>query len=645
MTIEELRLIIKKANDKKNNELKKVGTKTILELFEKEIDNYNFEDLSKNSNIKDIMYVLRVTLSKNNDSDKDKIYLLIQDIHTKIKNKLIEKPGHINKTNQNYKTLKKIINDLEAVTLSYLYDYIDDCNNETYNFINLLVFEIKNLPLIEDAIEKFPYITNIKDENDNYILEKIIYNYLTVLTGYTNLKELSSNADLIYYDKIIDLFINSKEFNKLQLHSPKLKQIEKYLSSLKKEEYTEQTKRKFIFWINNLKEKLFTENILSEEKTIKKIKYKYDIDDDFEEDILSEVRLTKKCMSKKCLDGRIIIPQEECILTIDGENAEEIDDGLSVIKLINGNYLLKVHIADPVGLVKNNSIIYDEALKRTTSIYLSDGVIPQFPKELTKEFLSLKSRSYRLARTYEIELTNNSEIVSYNVKKTAIFVTKKMSYKQFNQMLEKPTGDIVLDDTINKLEQVSNILAKLVKIDDIYYQVTRNEKNTTSTNIIGKTSAEKLVERTMILTNHLTAKYFYDNKLPFIYRNHQEDPILQEKIESFKLKMDEDPENIEIRNIIETYQKMYPRSYYDTKCLGHFGLNLDTYSHVTSPLRRSADIVANVCMDEIIDKKVEDKKIYALEDFLKEQCNYINARRINVESFSNEYEKIKILKK
>lgn len=644
MTIEELQIIIKRANDKKNNELKKIGTKPILELFYQEIDKFNFEN-SKDNNLSDLMYVLTVALSRNNDTDKDKIYSMIQDLHTKIKNKLIAKPGYISKTNSNYKNLKKVINDLESVTLSYLYDYIDDSKKETYDFTNFLIFEIRNLPLIEDAIDKFPYIVNLKDDLDNSILEKIISNYLISLLEYTSYKELSSNDNLIYYDKLLDLFINSKEFNKIQLHSPKLKQIEKHISSLKKDEYTEQTKRKFIFWINNLKEKLFTDNILSEDKTYKKIKYKYDISDDFEEDILSEVRLTKKCMSKKCLEGRIIIPQNECIITIDSENAEEIDDGLSASILPNGNYLLKVHIADPIGLVKNNSIIYDEALKRTTSIYLSDLVIPQFPKDLTKEFMSLKSRSYRLARTYEIELTKNAEIVSFNINKTAIFVTKKMSYKQYNQMLDKKSGDIHLDTTISTLQEISNILANIVKIDEVYYQATRNEKNTTATNIIGKTSAEKLVERTMILTNHLTAKYFLDKDLPFIYRNHKEDPILQEKIEIFKKKMENDPENEELRSIIETYLHMYPRSYYNTKSTGHFGLNLDTYSHVTSPLRRSADIVANICMDELLDSPKTDKEIFAIEDFVKEQCNYINSRRVNVENFSSEYEKIKILKK
>ena len=230
-------------------------------------------------------------------------------------------------------------------------------------------------------------------------------------------------------------------------------------------------------------------------------------------------------------------------------------------------------------------------------------------------------------------------------EKTVAFITKKASYNSFNKMLDEGTDDEKMNDTIYTLEEISNILSKRLRFDEIYQEVNRTEINPTKTNIIGKTKSEKIVENSAVITNYVVAKYFYKNGLPFIYRNHKVDQDFINKMEHFKNNLQYEKDDIEYKKYMEAAQHGLPKSYYGLNNDGHYGLGLKYYTHITSPLRRFADVVGSLCLDKLYFSDPTDNEVYQMEEYIKETSKQINCKAESIAHFAKNYEKIKSLKK
>jgi len=615
-----------------------------LRLLENKLDNFTYkEDISYlNGIFPRLSFFLTDETNPLTETKKKNIERQLNTIHEKMQLLLIQKPGNIDKKEIGYQNLLKLIEKVESLSISYLYDIIEHFKDSQIDLMEYLTFEIKTYSLVENAIKKYPYMVRIMDNEGITLIEKIISKYLEELTEYTSDKELSLNSGLVYYDQLIDLFLCSEK-TKL---SPKLKiellgKIENLKNSLNENDYNGLTKRKYIFWLNNLSEKI---ELSSRKENFNPmiLGYKHDIEEEFDQGIISEANRLYKNFDITKFKNREIIT-DEYIITIDGEGAEEIDDSFSIKKLNDGNYLIGVHIADPGGYINQNSIIMDEIYKRTTSIYLSDKTIPMMPFILSKDILSLLENKYRLATSYYLNVNKNGIIEDFFFKKSIVKVDKNESYKHIDKFLNRGYADSnELDKMLELFSLITPKLSQNFSISELYSLINRSSKNVSNTNIINNSNSSKIVETNMIMTNHLISKFFHEQGLPFINRSHKITPEYLDELKK-KEKFLHKKNDKDVIQLIQFLENSYPCAEYSTIETSHAGLGLSHYSHVTSPLRRSADILAtSICIDKIYFDNLKDFEIYKLEQFLKEQCRYINIKHPTIVHFEKVYEKEKI---
>ena len=406
-----------------------------------------------------------------------------------------------------------------------------------------------------------------------------------------------------------------------------LKKIKESLKEIRKEKYRK------TFYLNSLIEKINNEdNILDNSY----LEYKYNIPTYFNEAINCEVR--KIVNNYSISKDRTIV--DDYILTFDGEDAKEIDDALSIKLLENGNMLLGVHIADPTDIIDKDSIIFDEAAKRTTSIYLSDKSYSMFPEKISTDIVSLNEGKYRPAITYYFEFDKKGKVINSKFIKSIIKVNRNMTYDDFNKIMTI-NGNDRLKITVDNLSNVSNILQRYYYKDPLYETVNRSENNITNTNIVGTSSGEKVIESSMIFTNHMVSRYFVENKLPFIFRNHSSNIEVIKRLDKLKNNIIKENNDKAYLGYIEMLKNMYPKAFYDIKCKGHAGLGIDTYCHITSPLRRMADVIGLICLDNLYFNQYDEKNIDNVKKMVLKYSKRINEKRNSIEKFSKEYELIR----
>ena len=603
----------------------------LLDLLEYKVDNFKYKDSINYDYLLQIFdyfpYYFQV-----NFNNKKEFYLRIKTIRNKVKNLLIQKPGNISKSSRSFQFLKNLIEHLETVSLSFLYDYIDKYDGSKYDFINFLVFDVKRISLITDAIRRFPYIVNFETKDGDILIDKVLKKYILEIGQYTKNYELNKLDDVIYYDEVLKLLLNSSKliFNVAD-RQKWLNYISNLINNIDSSKYNNLTKQKYVFFLNDLSYILRGIN----NNNLEYLKYKYDIKEHFNQSISLECeRMLENVYTN---DKRKII--DDMIITVDGVDAHEIDDALSIKKLENGNFLLGVHIADPLFYINNNSVIYDEAKRRTTSIYLSNLTVSMFPSELSSNSANLLERKMRPATSYYYEISNNGDVVDYKFYKSYINVYKNITYDTFNSILVNGCDDIEMCKMIEDLTELEPLLAKKYNIDPYYEKINRSDANITDTNIVGDSIAEKVVESAMIFNNYMIAQYFNQNKLPFIYRIHAMDEDTLKRISQFSESIKLDGSELEYLKYIEFIKNLYPKATYSMINQGHYGLGISAYTHITSPLRRFADIVASECLNKMYFKSFDDSDVYQMEDEIKKSVEAINQKRLSIEIFSEKYEK------
>ena len=613
---EKIKNIIKSGN---LEGLNKYNSNTIgnscMEILAEEIANFNYD--------KDIDYLdtliklIPIHLKKNKKVLDEKL----KQIHQQIKTYLVQKPGNIEKTNHNYKFLKNLINNIELIQISILYDYIDKYDGPLYQFLDYIIFDLKNISIFKDTLQRFPHLVNYFDENNKKIIVSVIDKYIEEVMNYDKEK---GRDDILYYDDVINCIINSPKFifdiiDKQTI----LKKIKQNLKEIKKD------KNKKTFFLNILLEKVMGQE---EENDLEYLEYKYGINSLFSVAVKSEV---KKIINNYTIDkDRAII--DDYILSFDGEDAKEIDDALSIKILDNNHLLLGVHIADPMAIVDKDSIIFDEATKRTTSIYLSDRTYSMFPKELSEDLISLNEGSYRPAISYYFEFDENGKFIKDEFIKSVIQVDRNMTYNDFNHILSMNSND-KLNETVKKLNMASNILQNYYRKDPLYERVNRTTRNITNTNIIGITNGERVIEATMIFTNHRVAVYFEEKGLPFSFRNHVIESEQQKELNRIEQYILNEKYNEEVKKLLK---HIYPKAEYSIISKGHHGLNIKPYSHITAPARRNNDNNNIICLYKFYFDEYTDEDIEKYKSFLLKRVKRDNAIRPTIEKFSSKYENL-----
>ena len=289
----------------------------------------------------------------------------------------------------------------------------------------------------------------------------------------------------------------------------------------------------------------------------------YDLPYEFPEPVINEAKSLKLVITEEDLKYRLDLRNEE-IFTIDGEDAKDLDDGVCVKKLENGNYELGVHIADVSHYVKSNSNLDKEAIIRGTSVYMMDRVIPMLPTELSNGICSLNAGEERFAISVIMEINNKGQVISSDVRKSVIKVTKRMTYNNVFKILSyiniQEENSQVKNNTRKNENQIDYLNLSEISKEDIqklneeygqYFtnfmlmeelaiilknkrkkdgsldldvpesKITLNE-NGVAINVekYEITFANEIIEQFMLIANETIAEKFYWLEAPFIYRVH-----------------------------------------------------------------------------------------------------------------------------
>jgi len=372
----------------------------------------------------------------------------------------------------------------------------------------------------------------------------------------------------------------------------------------------------------------------------------YNLFEEFPEDVEVEAQKVAIDIEKDNKEGRKDY-RDKLIITIDGDDARDFDDAISIEKKGN-NYLLGVYIADVSHYVKPNSKLDEEAFKRGTSVYFPDHVLPMLPKTLSNGICSLNPNEDRFALAVEMTLNSSGKVLDYEIHKGIIRSSYRMTYKKVTKILE---GDKALSKEYKDLCPMLYMMADLAKIlitkrnnagqldfDIPEPEIILNEDGTVA-DIHRKPRelSDRIIEQFMVLTNEVIAQHFCAMNAPFVYRVH-ETPT-PEKLQKFRafagmlgLKFSASgkvasPKDFQLilkqsegQDYSSALSKVMLRSMqkarYEVENLGHFGLALKDYCHFTSPIRRYPDLVIHRIISEIITGKMTNKKLNEYENFV-----------------------------
>lgn len=354
--------------------------------------------------------------------------------------------------------------------------------------------------------------------------------------------------------------------------------------------------------------------------------------DEFPEEVLREARkISEGGVQEYSFNNRENLC-DMTIFTIDGAESKDLDDAVSVQKTDYG-YLLGVHIADVSHYVKGNSNLDKEALKRGTSIYYADKVVPMLPKELSNGICSLNPDENRLTLSAFIKLDGDGQIISYRFCKSVIRSRVKGVYSEINRILDgSETPEIA-----EKYSAVRNDIFLMDELADILIAKKKRRhapeiETTESKLVIGEDGvccaviprergkSERIIEEFMLTANEAAAKLAREKKVPFVYRIHETPPeakveALHEILPKFGL---ECPHFTEFRpvhasQILESAKgtdkfeavnllvlRSMSKAKYSVEPVGHFGLVLDDYAHFTSPIRRYPDLAIHRIITDIL---------------------------------------------
>ena len=353
--------------------------------------------------------------------------------------------------------------------------------------------------------------------------------------------------------------------------------------------------------------------------------YKHGLPIEFPEEVMEHAQSVPDEISEEEMKGRRDL-RNEVYVTIDGADAKDLDDAVTVTRLDNGNFKLGVSIADVSYYVTENSPIDKEAYERGTSVYLVDRVIPMIPHRLSNGICSLNPKVDRLTLTCEMEINERGVVVSHEIFESVIKTTERMTYSDVNKILVDKDEELrekyrELVPMFEAMEELAAILRKkrmkrgAIDFDFKEAKVLVDEEGHPTDVVIRERSvAERLIEEFMLAANETVAEHFHWLELPFIYRIHEdpkEDKLQRffEFITNFGLIVRGKANTVHpraLQEIIETVQgkpeemvvntvmlrSMQQAKYFEEN-MGHFGLATDYYTHFTSPIRRYPDLVVH----------------------------------------------------
>lgn len=399
----------------------------------------------------------------------------------------------------------------------------------------------------------------------------------------------------------------------------------------------------------------------------------YGLPEEYPDEVMEQVEKIEDEISDEEREGRSDYRSLQTV-TIDGEDAKDLDDAISLSK--EGEiYHLGVHIADVSNYVTENSPLDKEAVKRGTSVYLVDRVIPMLPHKLSNGICSLNQGVDRLALSCMMDINFKGEIIKHSIEESVINVDRRMSYTSVHNIVELNDEEECKEyEELIPMFKLMYELAGLLRnkrfkhgsidFDFPESKIILDEKGKpVEIKEYERNNAHRIIEEFMLAANQTVAEEYFWQELPFVYRVH-ENPD-SEKITqlgifinnfgySIKMGADDTIHPKEIQKLINSVKgkpeealisrlalRSMKQARYTTKCEGHFGLAMKYYCHFTSPIRRYPDLQIHRIIKENIHGKMNDRRIEHYNKILPEVTEEASRLERRADDAEREVEKIK----
>ena len=387
--------------------------------------------------------------------------------------------------------------------------------------------------------------------------------------------------------------------------------------------------------------------------------YQHGIEIEFPDKVLEEAEAVPDEIKPSEIEGRRDL-RNELTITIDGADAKDLDDAISVKKLDNGHTQLTVSIADVSYYVTEGSALNEEAYDRATSVYLVDRVIPMIPHRLSNGICSLNPQVDRLTLSCQMELDERGHVVNHEIFDSVIHSNYRMTYDEVNEIITDQNEDTrkqynevtpMLDLAKDLSERLINMRKRRGEIDfDISEAkvLVNDEGIPTDVELRKRGEGERLIESFMLAANETIAEHFDRLNVPFIYRVHEQpkserlrqffdfitnfglmikgtgEEVHPSTLQKIQQEVEGQPEQMVISTMM---LRSMQQARYDDVNLGHFGLSAEHYTHFTSPIRRYPDLIVHRLIRKyLIDKTMDDKTLNKWEEALPEIADHTSQR-------------------
>ena len=361
------------------------------------------------------------------------------------------------------------------------------------------------------------------------------------------------------------------------------------------------------------------------------------------------------------------------VVTIDGEDAKDLDDAVCVIKNDDGSYILKVHIADVSDYVRYNSLLDQEAYKRATSVYFPNLVFPMLPRELSNGICSLNPNENRLTLSVVMKIDKTGEVVDYKICEGLIKTCERMTYTDVFAILQGDPATCkryaYLVEDFKNMEQLHYLLeANRKKRGALNFDLPEckfemdEEGHVLEVKLYERNVAHMMIESFMLIANEVVAEAMCKREIPFLFRVHEQpDPEKMNEffnfIHGFKLKINSTPEKVKPKDLQMLLKKIEGQPYesminqvmlrslqkarYASKNLGHFGIAAPYYCHFTSPIRRYPDLAIHRIIKTVVLRKPDPNWLEFLNDWVVDACLQSSDREKLAESAEREVDDLK----
>ena len=398
----------------------------------------------------------------------------------------------------------------------------------------------------------------------------------------------------------------------------------------------------------------------------------YDIPSEFSEKVMNQAARTPDEIIPQDLEGRLDLRNMQMV-TIDGEEAKDLDDAVS-LHIDNDLYYLGVHIADVSNYVQENSALDREALKRGTSVYLTDRVIPMLPHRLSNGICSLNHGEDRLALSCLMTINKMGDVIDHQIAETVINVDERMTYTSVAAILDDADPDEcekykALVPMFEQMKELAAILHKKrsdkgsIDFDSNEAKIILDEQgDPIEIKPYERNTATDLIEDFMLMANQTVAQHFFWLQVPFLYRTHEqpspekidalsvfiknfgyflkvkEGEVTPKEIQKLLSKIEGTKEEAVISRIA---LRSMMQAKYTTECTGHFGLAMDYYCHFTSPIRRYPDLQIHRIIKEQLRGKLTPERIKHYAEILPEVAKHSSETERRADDAERDTDKLK----